>query len=246
MAICVTGGSSGIGRAIAERFADPGADVFINYHADDDSAAVAGAAIEERGARAHLVKADVSRPAGAEALAAAVSAKVERLDQFVHAAAKPVPGPLLEVEWEDLQESVLLNGLALIGLVRASLSLLGPGSSVFYITSRGSQTAIRGYGGLGIGKALGEHIVRHLATEMAPRGVRVNSICPGPLDTKAFRAMFPDHAEKILAGAARSNPSGRPLGFDDVAALVATICEPGFEMVQGQTITVDGGLSLSS
>jgi enoyl-[acyl-carrier protein] reductase III len=245
MSVCVTGGSTGIGRAIAERFAGEGVDVFVNYHADDSAAAEAGAAIEARGGRAHLVKADVGTPEGVPLLIERVAAKVDRLDQLVHAAAKAVPGPLLEAEWSELTDSAAVNGLALVRICREALPLLGHGSSVFYLTSKGSQSVIRDYGCLGVTKALGEHVVRHLAYELAPHGVRVNSVSPGPLDTAAFRAMFPDNWERLLVGAAKANPSGRGVEMSDVADVVELFSRPEFAMVQGQTITIDGGISLT-
>ena len=90
MAICVTGGSSGLGRAIAERFARTGTDVFVNYHANDAAAEEAVAAVEAAGGVAHLVKADVGTRRGRRELIGAVTEKVDRLDQLVHCAAKAV------------------------------------------------------------------------------------------------------------------------------------------------------------
>jgi len=106
MSICITGGSSGVGRAVAERFAAPGVDVFVNYHSDDEAAAEAGAAIEAAGGTAHLVKADIGSLEGVQQLVAAVSAEVDRLDQLVHAAAMAVPGELIEIDGDALDAAV--------------------------------------------------------------------------------------------------------------------------------------------
>jgi enoyl-[acyl-carrier protein] reductase III len=244
MAICITGGSSGLGRAIAERFARSGTDVFINYHANDVAAAEAEAAVEAAGGTPHLIKADVGTAAGARELMGAVAAHTDRLDQLVHCAAKALTGPLLEAEPEELEEAVAVNGLALVNLTREALPLLGEGSTVFYVSSRGARFVIPNYGSLGTTKALGEHIVRYLAREMAPRGVRVLTVAPGAVDTAAFRSMFPDTWEERLASAAAANPMGRGVSGEDCAALVETLCNPELTMVQGQTITADGGSSL--
>lgn len=244
MAICVTGGSSGLGRAIAERFARDGNDVFINYHADDEAAAEAVAAVEAAGGVPHLVKADVGTQDGVAAVIAAVYAKTDRLDQLVHCAAKPVRGPLTEADPTQLRESIVVNGLALVDLVREAGPLLGAGSNVFYLSSRGARFVIPEYGALGGAKALGEHVVRYLAKELAPRGIRVNTIAPGGVDTAALRAMFPDTYEERLAAAAASNPMGRGLEIGEAAALVERLCDPELEMLTGQTITLDGGISL--
>jgi enoyl-[acyl-carrier protein] reductase III len=244
MAICVTGGSSGLGRAIAERFARDGSEVFINYHFDDAAAAEAVAGVEAAGGVPHLVKADVGTLAGVRALTAAVGAEVDRLDQLVHCAAKPVRGPLAEVDPEALRESIVVNGLALVDLVREAGPLLGQGSNVFYLSSRGARSVIADYGALGTAKALGEHVVRYLAKELAPRGIRVNTVAPGGVDTAALRAMFPDTYEERLAASAAANPSGRGLDVGEAAALVERLCDPELEMLTGQTITLDGGISL--
>jgi enoyl-[acyl-carrier protein] reductase III len=244
MAICVTGGSSGIGRAIAERFAPGGTDVFINYHGNDAAAAEAEAAVAAAGGIPHLVKADIGTPAGVETLIGAVSERVTRLDQLVHAAAKAVSGPLLEIEPAELQAAVEVNGLALVNLVREALPLLGEGSTVFYISSRGARFVIPSYGALGTAKALGEHIVRYLARELAPRGIRALNVSPGPIDTAAYRAMVPDGAEERLRRSAEANPMGRGVTVEDCAALVQMLADPELTMVQGQTVIADGGYSL--
>jgi enoyl-[acyl-carrier protein] reductase III len=244
MAICVTGGSSGLGRAIAERFARSGTDVFVNYHSNDAAAEEAVAAVEAAGGVAHLVKANVGTPEGVATLIGAVTDKVDRLDQLVHCAAKAVTGPLLEARPEELDEAISVNGLALVNLVREALPVMGEGSTVFYVSSRGARFVIPNYGSLGTAKALGEHIVRYLAREVAPRGIRVMTVAPGAVDTAAFRSMFPDTYEERLEAAAKANPMGRGVTVEDCAALVEMLSNPELTMVQGQTITADGGASL--
>jgi len=244
MAICVTGGSSGIGRAIAERFAVPGADVFVNYHADEEAAVAAAEAIEARDASAHLVKADVGSLEGIRAIVEAVSARTDRLDQLVHAAGMAVSGRLIDIDAATLDRAVAVNGTSFAHLVREALPLLGEGSSVFFVTSAGSTRALANYGALGAPKALAEHMARYLATELAPRGIRVNCISPGPLDTTARRTMFPDTWEERLAAQTAANPWGRALTFEDVAGVVELMAHQDFQMTVGQVITIDGGLTL--
>jgi enoyl-[acyl-carrier protein] reductase III len=244
MAILVTGGSSGLGRAIAERFARDGNDVFVNYHANDAAAAEAEAAIAAAGGTPHLIKSDVGTVEGVREVMDVVRRYTDRLDQIVHCAAKAVNGPLLDLDPAELRESVILNGLSLVDLIREAAGLLGQGSVVFYLSSRGGRFVIHEYGALGTAKALGEHVVRYLAKELGPRGIRVITIAPGAVDTAALRAMFPETYEERLAAAAASNPLGRGVEMDDAAGLIEALCQPQLEMVNGQTITVDGGLSL--
>jgi enoyl-[acyl-carrier protein] reductase III len=244
MTILITGGSSGIGRAIGERFAAEGDDVFINYHSNDAAAEEAVAAIEVAGGKPHLLKVDISSSAGAAELMGLVAERTDRLDQLVHASAATVQGPLLELEPERLEAALTLNATALVHLVREADGLLGDGSSVFYVTSRGGRVVIPGYGSLGAAKALGDHLVRYLAVELAPRGIRVNAISPGPVDTAAYRGMFPDEWEERLEAAAAANPTGRGPEKTEIAEIVVALSKPEFAMVLGQTIAIDGGFSL--
>lgn len=244
MPICVTGGSSGIGRAIAERLARPGDHAFLNYHADDGAAAEAAEALAAKGAVPHLVKADIGTVDGVRELVAAVAAVVDRLDQLVHAAGMAVTGRLIDMDAETLEAAVRTNGTSFAHLVREALPLLGDGSSVFFVTSAGSTRALANYGALGAPKALAEHLARYLATEVAERGIRVNCISPGPLDTTARRRMFPDSWEERLVAQTEANPSGRAVEFEDVASVVELMADPRYRMVQGQVVTIDGGLTL--
>lgn len=246
MKVCVTGGSSGIGRALAVSAAEPGGLVVVDYHRDDAAAAETATAVRERGAEAVIAKHDVGDPAGARDLMRDVAAHTDRLDRLVLCAARPAPGPLLEIPAEDLRASAAVNALSIVFVVREALEhdLLRPGSSVVYLTSRGGRRVIRGYGGLGTAKAYAESIVRHLALELAPRGVRINAISPGALDTPAFRRMYPDTWPERLAAQIAANPSGRAMSFDDVVAAVDAACDPALGMLQGQIVQVDGGADL--
>lgn len=245
MSICVIGGSSGVGRAVAERFAAPGVDVFVNYHSDDAAAAEAAAAIEAAGGTPHVIKADIGTLKGVREVVSVVAAEVDRLDQLVHAAATAVPGEVIEIEGEALDAAVRTNGTALAHVVREALPLLGEGSSVLFVTSAGSWKALPGYGGLGAPKALAEHLARYLAREVAPRGARVNCISPGPLDTTARRGMFPDTWEERLEMQREQTPAGRTVRIEEIADAVELLSRPAFAMMQGQVVlTIDGGLTL--
>ncbi|HEX3511895.1 MAG TPA: SDR family oxidoreductase [Solirubrobacteraceae bacterium] len=244
MAILITGGSTGIGRGIALHFARDGNDVFVNYARNDDAAAETAALIEQRGGRAHLVKADLGVEGSAQGLLAEVKEHTDRLDQIVHCAAAAVRGPLLKTDPADIAYALRVNALSLIDVVREAMPLMQRGSCVFMLSSRGGRIVVPEYGPLGIPKALADHIIRYLVLELGPLGMRANMVAPGALDTPAFRAMFPDTYEQRLAAAAAANPSGRGLEFDDVAGVIERVSGPEFAMVQGQYIAVDGGNSL--
>jgi NAD(P)-dependent dehydrogenase (short-subunit alcohol dehydrogenase family) len=242
MSILVVGGSKGIGRATCLRFA-PGNDVFVNCHSDIAAGEATVAAVVDAGGRGHLVVGDVGTPDGAAQVLEKVAAHTGALDQLVHCAVDPLSAPLLEVDLDDFARSVHVSGLSLLYVVRAATDLLHAGSSVFFLSSLGSKRVVPGYGAIGSSKALAESLVRYLAVELAPRGVRVNTVSSGPLDTDAYRSAFANAAER-LAVAARNNPSHRPLTTDDVAALISLLASADAGLVQGQEVRVDGGLYL--
>ena len=244
MAIVVTGGTKGIGRAIAERFSRPGNDVFVNYHRDETAAAEAVRRIEARGARAHPVQEDVGTPAGARRLMAEVAERVDRLDQLVHCAVQVLPGTALDADPDEFTRAVNLNGTALHYLVQAALPLFRPGSTVFFVSSRGGRAVLPNYAAVGVAKALGESLVRYLAVELAPLGVRINAVAPGALDTAAFRQTFGEAAGAMLSQAAATNPTGRGVIHDDYTGLIEFLAGPEAAMIQGQVIFVNGGQNL--
>ena len=246
MSILITGGTKGIGRAIALAFAEPGVDVFLNYHGDDDAAHEARTLVDSKGARCHLIKQDVSTSAGCRAVLAQVAERADRLDQLVHCAVRAIPKPALECDADDFTAAVNLNGTALLYLVQAADPLLQRGSTVFFLTSRGGRTVVPNYAAIGVAKALAESLVRYLASELAPRGVRVNSVAPGVVDTDAVRALFGDQASEIVKHAAETNPSGRGVQDEDYTSVIRFLASPEAAFVQGQTIFVNGGHYLAA
>lgn len=241
MAILVTGGTKGIGLAIARRFAKPGADVFLNYHADADAAARAVSEIEALGARCHAIREDVGTPDGARRLLAAVAKQTDRLDQLVHCAVKVLPAPLMEVDLDAFTQAINLNGTALVYLVQAAKPLLKSGSTVFFLSSRGSRTPLPNYAAVGAAKSLAESLVRYLSLELAPLGVRANCVAPSAVDTEALRQVYGERTDEIMRQSAAANPSGRNVTDDDYCSLVEYLASPSAAMIQGQVIFVTGG-----
>ncbi|MDE0050988.1 MAG: SDR family oxidoreductase [Rhodospirillales bacterium] len=246
MSILITGGTKGIGRAIALAFAEPGVDAFLNYQGDDDAAREARSLVEAKGARCHLIKRDVGTPEGARAVLAEVAARTDSLDQLVHCAVRAIPRPALDCDADDFTAAVNLNGTALLYLVQAADPLLVSGSTVFFLTSRGGRTVVPNYAAIGVAKALAESLVRYLASELAPRGVRINSIAPGVVETDALRALFGDQAAEIAKHAAETNPSGRGVRDEDYTSVIRFLASPDAAFVQGQTIFVNGGHFLAA
>jgi NAD(P)-dependent dehydrogenase (short-subunit alcohol dehydrogenase family) len=238
MAVLITGGTKGIGLAIARRLATRGEALFLAYRADE---AAAARAIAELGPRAQAIQADVGTPAGARALMAEVARRTDRLDLIVHGAVTVLVGPLLDLDGDALAQALTVNGASLVFLVQAARPLLQRGSSVVFLSSRGSRQIVPAYGAIGAGKALAESLMRYLVPELAPLGVRINAVAPGTLDTEAVRNLFGAATDAFLASEAAGNPSGRNIDHDDYVGLVEFLAGPEAKMIQGQVIFVNGG-----
>ena len=241
MAVLITGGTKGVGLAIARRFAAERAEVFLAYRQDAASAKAAVSEIEERGGRAVAIQADVGTPQGARRLMDEVAARTDRLDLMVHGAVKVLVGPLLDLDANELAAAITLNGTSLVFLTQAALPLLKRGGSIVFLSSRGSRQNVPSYAAIGAGKALAESLARYLVPELAPRGIRINCVAPGTLNTEAVRNLFGADTDAFLASEAAGNPSGRNVTHDDYVGLVAFLASPEAAMIQGQVIFVNGG-----
>jgi enoyl-[acyl-carrier protein] reductase III len=235
--VFVTGGSRGIGRAIALRFARDGAQrIAIGYLRNDDAAEAAADELRAAGAEVTLVRGNVTSERVLEQVA-----ELGPLDVLVHNAATGVVRPALETEDKHWDWTVNANARALLSLTRVAAPSMPQGSSIVAISSLGAQRVLENYVLIGTSKAALESLVRYLAVELAPRGIRVNAVSGGVVETGALEH-FPNKEEMLRAG--RANPVGRLVSPDDIAAAVAFLCSPDAEMVRGQTLVVDGGFSL--
>lgn len=246
MSVLICGGSRGIGRAIGVGLAEPGKQVIVNYLGPRDEAQETARLIEERGASAVLVEGDVASPEGAADVVARVGEATDRIDVLVHCAVKTVSGPILEADPQAFLSAVQVNAMSLLYVAQAALPMIGEGSSVIYLTSRGSRVALKDYASVGAPKAFAEAMIRYMAVELAARGARANCVSPTAQDTAAFRDVFPNDYEERLAAAARNSPSGRAVGLDDIVGAVRFLASPASSMVQGQVLIIDGASTLAA
>jgi NAD(P)-dependent dehydrogenase (short-subunit alcohol dehydrogenase family) len=243
MSILVTGGTKGIGRAIAERFSASGVKVFLAYSSDDAAAMEASAAIAAKGGEPFLFKGDVGSPETCAALVDRVARETPVLDQVVHCAVVAPWGPLLEVDSDELAQAVRVNALALVDIVREARPLLTRGSTVVAISSRGSARVVPGYGPVGVAKALMESAMRYLAVELAPDGIRTHVVEITAVLTSTYRAIVPDAENRIAEIGARS-PAGRGVTTDDIADAVEWLASDRAAMITGRPIVLDGASNL--
>jgi enoyl-[acyl-carrier protein] reductase III len=235
--VFVTGGSRGIGKAIALRLArDGAARVGIGYFRSDSQAEETASELAALGAEPVLVRGNIA----SEKTVAQVEA-LGALDVLVHNAATGVIRPALETEDKHWDWTLGANARALLSLARAVVPSMPAGASVVAISSLGAQFVLDNYTLVGTSKAALEALVRYLAVELAPRGIRVNAVSAGVVETGALE-YFENREEMLRMGV--GNPAGRIVTPEDVAGVVSFLCSPEAEMIRGQTVVVDGGFSL--
>ena len=235
--VLVTGGSRGIGKAIALKFAEQGAArVAIGYLRNDRAAEETAEELRSAGAEPLLLRGSV-----ASERVAAEAAELGPFDVLVHNAATGVIRPALETTDKHWDWTLEANARALLTLTRACAPQMPDGSSIVGVSSLGSIRVLENYTLVGVSKAALEALVRYLAVELAPR-IRVNAVSAGVVETGALEH-FPNREEMISSGLKRT-PAGRLVEPRDVADAVVFLCSDGAHMVRGQTLVVDGGFSL--
>ena len=240
----VTGGSRGIGRAIALRLASEGADVAVGFFRNREAAEKTVAEIEELGARAIAVRAHVGDADKIAELVDTTAANLGAPTIVVSNAASGVLRPLVEMDLKGWQWSMDVNARALLVLAQCARPgmIANGGGAIVALSSLGSERALPAYGAVGASKAALEAVVRQLAFEWAADDIRVNAVSAGVVDTDALKH-FPNRDELLSAAAVRT-PAGRMVTPDDVASAVCFLCSDDAAMVRGETLHVDGGYSL--
>lgn len=242
----VTGSSRGIGRACALRLAEAGADVVINYVSSRASAMEVAELVKAMGRRAFVVKADVSQEEDVRAMMEFVRERIGRLDILVSNAATGGFRPLLAARPNNFHAAFNTNVLALVFLVQAALPLLERNegrSKIVAVSSHGSDIALPMYGLIGSSKAALESLVRHLTLEVGHRGINVNVVKAGLVPTDSTRQI--PHADQMFAARTDKSMMGqRMLTPEDVADAVLFLASPLSDLVQGATLTVDGGAAV--
>jgi len=239
----VTGSSRGIGRAIALSLADFQVDVAINFFRNRTPAEDVVREIEKRGARALLLKGNVADETHVKRMFEEIEREWGGLEILVSNAASGVLKPFPELTLHHFHWTMDINAAALLPLVQHFIKLPSQGDkSVVAVSSLGAVRAIPNYTAVGASKAALESMVRHLAAELAPRGVRVNAVSGGTVDTDALKH-FPNR-EQLLDESSKRTPAGRLVTPQDIANAVVYLCTEFASMIHGQTLLVDGGYSI--
>jgi enoyl-[acyl-carrier protein] reductase III len=238
----VTGASRGIGRAIAEKLARAGCDVAVGYFNSHAEARALASAIEEQGRRAVTLQVNVASPESIAGAFTTLREQFPRIDFVVSNAASGVLKPALAMSLKHWHWCLDTNAFALQGLAQHALPMMPPHGRIIALSSLGAQRTLPDYGFIAASKAALESLVRTLAVELAPHEIRVNAVSAGLVDTDALKA-FPGRGA-LLAETARRSPVCRTLTPAEVADAVYLLCLPEAEMINGQTIVVDGGYSV--
>ncbi|GGF37439.1 3-ketoacyl-ACP reductase [Aliidongia dinghuensis] len=236
-AALVTGGSRGIGAAIAKRLAADGASVAITYARGAAAAAEVVKAIEASGGKAVAIQADAT---DAKAVAAAVEAAVAafgRLDVLVNNAGTAIPKPFEEATLEEMDQVINLNLRGVFVATQAALKHLGAGGRIINIGSCvGERMMTPGLVAYSATKGAVKMFTQGLSREVGPRGITVNNIQPGPIDTDL------NPAAGDWATPQTENTALKRYGHvDDIAAMVAFVAGPEASYITGASLTVDGG-----
>lgn len=239
----VTGGSRGIGRAITLKLAAEGADVVINYFRRREMAENTAQAVRVLGVIAHVIKANVGEPEKIDRMFSEIEARFGRLDIFVNNAASGVARPALELDDRSWDWTMDINARAFLLCAQRAARLMKDGGKIVSISSLGSRLVLPVYTSVGVSKAALEALTRYLAVELAPRGICVNGVAAGAVESEALKMYTRGQDGTMMSW--QTTPAGRMVRAQDIANLVAFLCRDESEMVRGQIIVIDGGVSLA-
>lgn len=238
----VTGGSRGIGKAIAIALAEAGADVAINYLRKKAAADETADKIRAKGRKALTVRANVGEHENIHAMINEIEADFGTVDILVSNAASGVLKPAMELTERHWRWTMDINAGTLIPLTQHILPLMQGAGHIIAVSSLGSVRAIPNYAAVGASKAALESLIRHLSAELAPKGVHINAISGGVIDTDALKH-FPNRND-LIDGSLAKTPSGRLTTPEDIANAALFLCSPLADQIHGQTLVVDGGYSI--
>jgi enoyl-[acyl-carrier protein] reductase III len=239
----VTGGSRGIGRAIAVRLAEAGARVAINYARNTAAAEETAQMIRDAGSEAMTFKVNLGKREKVHDMCDRIGDAFEgRLDVLVSNAATGVIKPAMELTEHHWNFTMGINAGIFLHLVQHAREMMPEGGSVVAVSSLGALRAIPLYAAVGSSKAALESLVRHLAIELAANKIRINAVSAGVVETDALKH-FPNR-DDLIGNSQVKTPAGRLTSPDDVADVVLFMVSPLAKMIIGQTVTVDGGYSV--
>ena len=239
----VTGGSRGIGRAIALELADEGADIIINYLRHRTAAQDTAEEVRKRGRQALVIRANVGEPDKIASMFNEIREKFGHLDILVNNAASGVARKAMDLDERGWAWTMDTNARAFLLCAQCAVKLMeGRSGKIVAMSSLGSRMVMPIYTAVGVSKAALEALTRYLAIELAPCGIAVNAVAAAAVQTEALEVY---RSSGTLSSAWQTTPAGRMVQPQDIAKLVAFLCRDESFMIRGQTIIIDGGFSIA-
>jgi 3-oxoacyl-[acyl-carrier protein] reductase len=238
----VTGASRGIGRATALALAEAGAQILVHYsRAEKEADAVVGD-IRRTGGRAEKVNADLALKDGPHQLAEQVRSIVgQRLDILVANAGVSLASPIAETKVDDFDKLFAVNVRAPYFLVQQLLPILGKDSSITFVSSLAAHAAMNNISAYSATKGAIDTLVKHFAAALGAKGIRVNAVAPGVIDTDLSNFTKTEAGREITLGMQALKRIARP---DDIAGVIAFLASDAARWITGDTVRVDGGSKL--
>ena len=238
----VTGASRGIGRASALALAQAGAQVLVHYSSGEKEADAVVAEIRKDGGKAQKVGADLRKPDGAHTLAKQVRAIVgDRLDILVANAGISKSATIEDTTVEDFDNLFAVNARAPFFLVQQLLPALCKGSNIIFTSSLAAHASVGNLHAYAATKGAVDTLVKHFAAALGPRGIRVNAVAPGVVETDMSNFTKTEAGREVTLGMQALKRIAQP---DDIAPVVRFLASDDARWVTGQSIHVDGGSKL--
>lgn len=237
----ITGGSRGIGKSIAMEFASLGYDIVFNYFRNHQAAAKTQEDIEQLGVKCLKLRAHLAEPAQITKMFSSIKDTFSSIDVLINNAASGVQRNVEELTTKHWDWAMNINARAPWLCSMEAAKLMTGGGSIVNITSEGSRKVLPYYLSVGTSKAALESLTRYLAVELAGKGINVNAVSGGYVETDALDS-FPNREDMVSAG--KNTLAGRVITGNDIAKVTIFLCSEGALMIRGQIIIVDGGITL--